>query len=141
MSAASNGYVTPGAGWSRVSLESTSIPSRSRELIKELRKLVAIPSVNPDHGAKNPAFVGEGRMAAALRDAFEEVGADEAWLDDSDTAPGRPNVYAIFKSNAPEVADRPGPKWLGIDDHIDTVTVENMPDSDEARFGAYVTQV
>ena len=106
----------PGAGWSRVDLDSAGGLSRSGSsgnsgsggasgeaagatvgpkgvaIIRELRKLIAVPSVNPDHGAKNPDHVGEGRMAATLLTAFQEAGADECWLDDADTAPGRPNV-------------------------------------------------
>jgi hypothetical protein len=73
-------------------------------------------------------------MAAMLREAFAAVGATEAWVDESSTAEGRPNVYAIWK-----VSDDLATKWLGIDDHIDTVTVENMPSSDAARFSGYLT--
>ena len=46
--------------------------------------------------------------------------------------------YAIFRRDGSSSGDDDGP-WIGIDDHMDTVTVENMPSSDAARFSGYLT--
>ena len=68
-------YVTPGSPWERVDFDSAPLSATARSLVRELKSLVAIPSVNPDHGAANAEYVGERRMAEALCAAFAAAGA------------------------------------------------------------------
>ncbi len=81
-------------------------------------RLVQIPSVNTLHtGPRAEAVggVGEERLAKALAQWFTELGADTVELEDIE--PGRPNVYGIWEGTT----DR----WLVLDCHTDTVTVEH----------------
>ena len=59
-------------------------------------------------------------MAQLLASKCRALGASEVLVDEIDTAPGRPNVYALWRSSAP------GARWCGIDVHIDTVAVKGM---------------
>jgi acetylornithine deacetylase/succinyl-diaminopimelate desuccinylase-like protein/nucleoside-diphosphate-sugar epimerase/predicted TIM-barrel fold metal-dependent hydrolase len=99
----------------------------------QLRTMIAIPSVNPEQvddpeGADAPVCK-ELRMAHFLAETFRRLRADEVVLDDSMTEPGRPNVYAIFRS-----PDTTAP-WRGVDTHTDTVAIKGM----ESPFGGEIT--
>ena len=61
---------------------------------------------------------------------FERCGASEAVLDESHTAPGRPNVYGVWRA---AVANADAAPWVGIDVHTDTVAVEGYGPT----FGAF----
>ena len=71
----------------------------------------------------------ELRIANHLADAFRALGAAEVVLDDTDTEPGRPNLYAFFHSPR---ADAP---WYAVDTHTDTVAIKGMP----SPFGGELT--
>ncbi len=94
------------------------MPVTADALAGWVSRLVQIPSVNPLHAGPNSGVVGEQALAFALVDWFEELGASEVILDD--VYEERPNIYAFF----PGRSDR----LVGIDVHLDTVTVENMVD-------------
>ena len=94
------------------------MPVTADALAGWVSRLVQIPSVNPLHAGPNSGVVGEQALAFALVDWFEELGASEVILDD--VYDERPNIYAFF----PGRRDR----LVGIDVHLDTVTVENMVD-------------
>jgi acetylornithine deacetylase/succinyl-diaminopimelate desuccinylase-like protein len=81
-----------------------------------LARLVSIPSVTPTNALSRPELAGEGRIAAAVADWFRALGA-EVIIDE--VLPGRPNVYGIWRGRS----DR----WLGLDAHLDTVGVDQMP--------------
>jgi acetylornithine deacetylase/succinyl-diaminopimelate desuccinylase-like protein len=78
-------------------------------------RLVQIPSVNPLHAGPRAGQVGERRMAEALAGFFTDLGADQVELDEIEA--DRPNVYGIWEGGS----DR----WLVLDVHTDTVTVEH----------------
>ena len=90
----------------------------SEHLATWVSRLVQIPSVNPLH--EGPRSVqaggaGEGRLAAALAGFFRDLGADTVEL--VDVAEGRPNVYGIWEGT--------DERWVVLDVHTDTVTVEH----------------
>ena len=107
------------------------------ETLPLLRAFVATPSVNPDQvdpaAPDRAAQCNEKRMAEAVHARFVALGADEVHLDESDTAPERPNVMALFKAHV----DARNPRWIGIDTHLDTVAVAGM--TPHPPFGAVVT--
>ncbi len=78
-------------------------------------RLVRIPSVNPQHAGPRSGPGGEEAYAHALAEWFRELGADTVELHEIE--PGRPNVYGIWEGRT----DR----WLVLDSHTDTVTVEH----------------
>jgi acetylornithine deacetylase/succinyl-diaminopimelate desuccinylase-like protein len=78
-------------------------------------RLVQIPSVNPMHAGPRAGEPGENRMAHSLAEFFGDLGADSVELDT--VAEGRPNVYGIWEGSE----DR----WVVLDVHTDTVTVEH----------------
>jgi len=90
----------------------------SEHLATWVSRLVQIPSVNPLQVGPRSAQVGgagEGRLAAALAGFFRELGADTVEM--VDVAEGRPNVYGIWEGT--------DEKWVVLDVHTDTVTVEH----------------
>ena len=90
----------------------------SEHLATWVSRLVQIPSVNPLHEGPRSAQAGgagEGRLAAALAGFFRDLGADTVEL--VDVAEGRPNVYGIWEGT--------DEKWVVLDVHTDTVTVEH----------------
>jgi acetylornithine deacetylase len=105
----------------------------ANEALSLLKQLIAIPSVNPDqveHPDQELDVVGEARIVEFLRLKFESLGADEVIVDDQ--APlwvnhaahptiSRPNIYAVWRA-----ADSENAKWVGIDTHVDTVSVKGM---------------
>lgn len=90
----------------------------SEHLATWVSRLVQIPSVNPLHEGPRSAQAGgagEGRLAAALAGFFRDLGADTVEL--VDVAEGRPNVYGIWEGT--------DDRWVVLDVHTDTVTVEH----------------
>jgi acetylornithine deacetylase/succinyl-diaminopimelate desuccinylase-like protein len=87
-----------------------------RSAVELLQDLIRIPSVNP-HGDPGTAAVGEGKIAAYLKEWLSACGA-EAEL--REVLPGRPNVLARWG------ADRPGKPRLLFAPHTDTVSVAGM---------------
>eukprot|EP00053_Salpingoeca_punica_P010334 m.93004 g.93004 ORF g.93004 m.93004 type:complete len:400 (+) comp15353_c0_seq1:44-1243(+) len=93
-------------------------PWPEAECVRELQKLVAIPSVNPNQvKAEDQSTIAcEERLVNYLEAELQKLGA-ETHLEY--VQPGRPNLYALFRCPTSD-------KWLGIDTHGDTVSVENM---------------
>lgn len=95
------------------------------EAVPLLQELIRIPSVNPeqvdDPEGADAEICGEKRLATFLAAKCEAAGADEVLVDDSDTAPGRTNLYAIWRAPGGDSG-----RWCGIDDHLDTVAVKGM---------------
>lgn len=80
-----------------------------------LSRLVQIPSVSPDQAGPRAGEPGEGRIAAAVANWFQELGGE---VHTETVHPNRPNVYGLWRGDA----DR----WLAVDVHLDTVSVELM---------------
>ena len=90
--------------------------SRGTEhLASWVSRLVQIPSVNPLHAGPRSGEPGEARLARSLADWFTDMGADSVEL--VDVVEGRPNVYGIWEGTSD--------KWVVLDAHTDTVTVEH----------------
>lgn len=87
----------------------------SEHLATWVSRLVQIPSVNPLHDGSRSRGAGEGKLAEALAGFFRDLGADTVEL--VDVAEGRPNVYGIWEGT--------GDRWVVLDVHTDTVTVEH----------------
>ena len=106
------------------------------ETVPILRALIATPSVNPDQvgDPDTDPDAGELRMAQAVYNRFVALGADEAFIDDAQTRPGRPNVMGIWRAH-PHARN---PQWLGLDIHLDTVAVKGM--TPYPPFGGVVTE-
>jgi len=93
-----------------------------------LQALVRIPSVNP-HGDPGVERPGEQACAEFVAAFLEECGAR---VELREVAPGRPNVFARFPSDAP------GKKRVILAPHLDTVSVGGMtiePFGGEIRDG------
>ncbi len=89
--------------------------ARSEHVASWVSRLVQIPSVNPLHGGPRAGEVGETRLAEALAGFFTDLGADSVEL--VEVFEGRPNVYGIWEGT--------GERWVVLDVHTDTVTVEH----------------
>ena len=89
--------------------------ARSEHLASWVSRLVQIPSVNPLHAGPRSREAGETRLAEALAQHFRDLGADSVEL--VEVFEGRPNVYGIWEGSS----DR----WVVLDVHTDTVTVEH----------------
>lgn len=87
----------------------------SEALATWVSRLVQIPSVNPLHAGPRSGEPGETRLARALGEWFADMGADTVELED--IVDGRLNVYGIWEGRS----DR----WVVLDCHTDTVTVEH----------------
>ena len=87
----------------------------SEHLATWVSRLVQIPSVNPLHDGPRSRGAGEGKLAEALAGFFRDLGADTVEL--VDVAEGRPNVYGIWEGT--------DDRWVVLDVHTDTVTVEH----------------
>lgn len=100
-------------------MQDWSMDVTAEQLAHSVGELVRIPSVNPlqtgpiaaEHGSD-----GERAIAEHLARRFDELGASEVVLDDTEV--GRPNVYGLF----PGRTDR----LVVLDVHTDTVSVEHM---------------
>jgi acetylornithine deacetylase/succinyl-diaminopimelate desuccinylase-like protein len=84
-------------------------------LVDELRRLVAIPSVNPLE-EDDPSVCGEAAMGAYLAGALEARGFRVAV---EEPAPGRPNVIGVWGPD-------PGRRTVMLEAHLDTVSVRGM---------------
>lgn len=92
--------------------------AQREHLASWVSKLVQIPSVNPLQAgprAIEAGDVGETRLAEALAGFFRDLGADSVEL--VEVFEGRPNVYGIWEGRSD--------KWVVLDVHTDTVTVEH----------------
>lgn len=84
-------------------------------LIERLAQLVAVPSVNPEHG-DDPAMCGEQKMADTLASLLRPLGFDITYQE---VEPGRPNVFATYGAESPAFT-------LLFESHLDTVSVAGM---------------
>lgn len=87
----------------------------SENVASWVSRLVQIPSVNPLQAGPRSGEPGESRLAHALAGFFRDLGADSVEL--VEVADGRPNVYGIWEGSSD--------KWVVLDVHTDTVTVEH----------------
>ncbi|HZU66537.1 MAG TPA: ArgE/DapE family deacylase [Ktedonobacteraceae bacterium] len=83
------------------------------EIVKLLRQLVAIDSINPD---LVPGGAGEEKIARFIADWLQEAGLEVHW---DEPAPGRPNVIGIARGTG-------GGRSLMLNAHMDTVGVAGM---------------
>lgn len=85
--------------------------------IELLKRLVALPSVNPmGRGNLDDAVVFEGRVTAFLEDFFRSLGVA---VDRVPVSPGRDNLIARYEGSA-------GRRTLLFDAHQDTVPTDGM---------------
>jgi len=80
-----------------------------------LTRLVQIPSVSPDQAGPRAGAPSEGKLAAAVAQWLQRFDGE---VYTEDVLPGRPNVYGLWRGRE----DR----WLAVDVHLDTVSVEQM---------------
>lgn len=85
------------------------------QIAEWLGRLVQIPSVSPDQAGPRAGAPGEARLAAEVANWFRQFGGE---VYTEDVLPGRPNVYGLWRGQT----DR----WLAVDVHMDTVSVEQM---------------
>jgi acetylornithine deacetylase/succinyl-diaminopimelate desuccinylase-like protein len=91
-----------------------SIPSGS-QIAAWLSRLVQIPSVTPDQAGPRAGEPGEARLAAEVARWFSALGGE---VQSEDVLPGRPNIYGLWRGEQE--------RWLAVDVHLDTVSVELM---------------
>ena len=91
--------------------------SQTERIVDWLSQMVQIPSVNPVQQGPRAGVAGEKAMAEFLAARFRELGGE---VEVEDVLPGRPNVYGIWRGQT----DR----WVALDVHTDTVSVEQMMD-------------
>jgi len=88
--------------------------------VETLRRLVAIPSVNPmGRGLTGPEF-GEARLTGHLEDVFRQLGLE--WQRQT-VEPGRDNLIACLEGDPPPER---GGSVLMLTAHQDTVPVDGM---------------
>jgi acetylornithine deacetylase/succinyl-diaminopimelate desuccinylase-like protein len=80
-----------------------------------LSRLVQIPSVSPAQAGPRAGEPGEGRLAGQVAGWFDALGG-QVQIDE--TLPGRPNVFGRWSGRSQ--------RWLAVDVHLDTVSVEQM---------------
>ncbi|MCX6048656.1 MAG: M20/M25/M40 family metallo-hydrolase [Chloroflexi bacterium] len=80
-----------------------------------LGRLVQIPSVSPDQAGPRAGAPGEAKLAAEVAQWFRQFGGE---VYTEDVLPGRPNVYGLWRAQSE--------RWLAVDVHLDTVSVEQM---------------
>lgn len=90
---------------------------RGERIAGWLSRLVRIPSVSPDQAGPRAGMPGEAALADFVEARFRELGGE---VVREDVVPGRPNVYGIWRGT--------GPRWMAVDVHMDTVSVEQMED-------------
>lgn len=85
-------------------------------LAEWLQKLVQIPSVSPDQAGPRAGVPGEGRLAEEVARWFQSLGGE---VQQEEVVPGRPNIYGLWPNSRSD-------RWLAVDVHMDTVSVEQM---------------
>jgi acetylornithine deacetylase len=85
-------------------------------VLRLLRDLVAIDSVNPSLAGEAAGVAGEGEIARALAEEMRGFGLD---VELQDALPGRPNAVGVLEGR------RPG-RSLMLCGHLDTVGVAGM---------------
>ena len=91
--------------------------NQTERVVDWLSQMVQIPSVNPVQQGPRAGVPGEKAMAEFLAARFREMGGE---VEMEDVLPERPNVYGIWRGQT----DR----WVALDVHTDTVSVEQMTD-------------
>lgn len=81
-----------------------------------LSQMVQIPSVSPDQAGPRAGVPGEGRLAEAVARWFQSLGGE---VQQEEVIPGRPNIYGLWRNSHSD-------RWLAVDIHMDTVSVEQM---------------
>jgi len=94
--------------------EKLNLPS-ANQITDWLGRLVQIPSVSPAQAGPRAGEPGEGRLAGQVGEWFRQF-RGEVYTDEA--LPGRPNTFGIWRG----ASDR----WLAVDVHLDTVSVEQM---------------
>lgn len=89
----------------------TSLPPFPDDAVAMTRRLVAIPSINPELA---PDGTGEGDVARLCRDWLQEWGFQVSWTE---PVPGRPSLVARLGEGRPRTI---------LNGHLDTVGVEGM---------------
>lgn len=84
-------------------------------VIRLLRELVAIPSVNPSDGEADGALLGEARVVDCLEAFFRRRRVD---CTRQEALPGRENLVAVVEGRSPAP--------VILEAHTDTVAVEGM---------------
>ncbi len=87
----------------------------TNKLTKWLSRLVQIPSVNSAQAGPRAGTPGEGQISNQVAEWFSQFGGE---VHTENVHPGRPNVYGLWRGSS----DR----WLAVDIHTDTVSVEQM---------------
>lgn len=80
-----------------------------------LNRLVQIPSVSPDQAGPRAGTPGEARLADTVVQWFRQLGGEVYSVE---VLPGRPNIYGMWRGRSE--------RWIGVDVHLDTVSVEQM---------------
>ena len=91
--------------------------SQTERIVDWLSQMVQIPSVNPAQAGPRAGVAGEKAMADFLAAHFRKLGGE---VEVEDVLPDRPNVYGVWRGKT----DR----WVALDVHTDTVSVEQMTD-------------
>ena len=86
------------------------------DVVRLLKQLIAIPSVNPMGRAVTGEIYFEGRLTQFLCSYFTELGVE---YESIEVVPGRNNVIA-------RTTPKPGVPTILMDVHQDTVPVEGM---------------
>ncbi len=85
-------------------------------LAEWLQRLVQIPSVSPDQAGPRAGVPGEGRLAEEVARWFQNLGGE---VQREEVVPDRPNIYGLWPNHHSD-------RWLAVDIHMDTVSVEQM---------------
>jgi acetylornithine deacetylase/succinyl-diaminopimelate desuccinylase-like protein len=87
----------------------------SQSIATWLSRLVQIPSVSPAQAGPRAGEPGEGRLAGEVARWFGALGG-QVQIDEA--LAGRPNVFGLWAGR--------NDRWLAVDVHLDTVSVEQM---------------
>lgn len=85
------------------------------EPVALLKRLIAIPSVNPMGGPVDKSICLESRMANFVANFFRQLNFDTETIE---VAPGRPNVLVFIPGSSKDL--------VLVDVHMDTVPVDGM---------------
>ncbi|MBK8025849.1 MAG: M20/M25/M40 family metallo-hydrolase [Chloroflexi bacterium] len=87
----------------------------TQRIVEWLTQLVQIPSVGPANAGARSGPCSEARLAEQVAAWFRAFGGH---VEQEEVFPGRPNVYGVWRGA--------GDRWLAVDAHLDTVSVETM---------------